>query len=102
MVISSAVNGNKDFNKIIEWDEKPELGKWTSIAISQTYGDDKTYTYQIEVGGKTVFSEKNNQPKEFSNVKVYASDPWHPSQACVIQSLAVQRKLPGNSDILSL
>ena len=32
--------------------------------------------YKIEVDGKTIHSKINNEPQDYSNVIVYASNPW--------------------------
>ena len=49
--------------------------------ISQSNKPKKKYKYwyEIIVNGSTVVSVRNLQPRIFSNVKEYLSDPWYPA-----------------------
>ena len=48
------------------------------VVIRQQYSN-KNAMYEIEIDGQIVLSEKNDEPKEFSNVMIYASNPWRHS-----------------------
>merc|ERR1712062_504672 len=70
--IESAVSGNCCYRKYINH----YLGKQYDITIQQTKENGK-YWYQIIVNGSTVLKVQNTQPRIFSNVKEYLSDPWY-------------------------
>ena len=81
--ICSGVNGNKDFSKDVPF----VLGKKYNLEIQQKkengkkiHGiqieNDKTI-YEIKINGKIILSTENKKPRDFDNVKVYVSDPWH-------------------------
>ena len=48
------------------------------VVIRQQYSNKKAM-YEIEIDGQIVLSEENKEPKELSNVMIYASNPWRPS-----------------------
>ena len=62
------------------YDLVPTLDQKYHAIIRQQYSNiNGSYMYEIEIDGQIVLSEKNNQPKEFSNVLIYTSNPWRPS-----------------------
>ena len=81
--IAFAINGNGNYNKNFRIERKA----WTKIRISQKQLRlskryissrriiSKGYLYEIEVG-KVKHTIINTRPEEFTNVKLYASDPW--------------------------
>ena len=74
--IAAPING--DSNRY--FDTKPlALNEWTNVEISQRL-EGNVYMYRIRINGEVVFTEKNEQPKSFENVQVYASDPWYSVQ----------------------
>jgi len=48
-------------------------GIWTTVRISQTAEG----AYSIALNGEEVFVVQNNNAQEYSDVKVYASNPWY-------------------------
>ena len=72
------------------------VGEWTSIHISQTLEEGK-YIYRITIGGEEVHAVENSEPEEFSDVKVYASDPWHNAQPGSIRNLVIKSRYQGES-----
>ncbi|XP_065660512.1 uncharacterized protein LOC124810993 isoform X1 [Hydra vulgaris] len=74
-----------------------ELNKWSNIEVCQTSKSTHfdLYIYTIRINGQIVFSEINYQPESFSNVKIYASNPWYESQNGSIRNFFV---INGNSD----
>jgi len=90
MLVISAVNGQHNFHANVT-QHRPNLGQWTNIKISQELflGE---FWLKISIGGREVFAVKNQLPTEFSNVKVFASDPWHLAQPGSIRNLTIQTK----------
>ncbi|XP_047146492.1 uncharacterized protein LOC124819193 [Hydra vulgaris] len=91
--ITAPINGNR--NRQINIDALP-LNVWTNVVISQQRVDDK-YVFTIDVNGTNAFSENNAKPQKFENVKVFASDPWYPSQDGSIKNLILVNGEPGES-----
>ena len=67
----------------------PPVGKWSNIAVSQLKSGSKT-TFSVKVDGADPFSVENPSPQEFSNVKVYAADPWWDAQPGSIRGLTIK------------
>ena len=89
--IYSAVNGNPKYKYLTKTD-RPPLGVWTSLEISQEQVGGK-FIFKIVIGGKKIHSEENTQPEVFKDVKVYASDPWYEPQPGAVKALLIQTKL---------
>ena len=72
MAVSSAVSGDKNYR---HFPDQPPVGVWTYIQISQTLEGER-YMYRMFIGGEEVHAVENTEPREFQDVKVYASNPW--------------------------
>ena len=70
--VSSTVNGNGNYYNHFLF----ELGKQYQMSIQQ-WKQNGTHWYEITIDGISKFKIENNQPKQFSNVELYASDPWY-------------------------
>ena len=75
MLIDSAING-KNYRRSTKL---PMLNTWTAITVCQERVDEK-FMFSIKVGDKLVLNVENTDPKEFSDDKVYASNPWNTVQ----------------------
>ena len=64
--VCSAVSGNQKCKNYYF-----ELGKRYHIVIEQSW-----YWYQISIDGNSILNIENSQPRSFSYVKLYASNPW--------------------------
>ena len=71
--ISSGVNNNGNYKFKYNF----TLGKKYHIAIQQYLQIGKNFIYRIEVNGQIVHTVQNYQPNNYTDVKVYASDPWN-------------------------
>ena len=79
IIIYSNVNGCKNFCKIFPFD----VGTKYHLKIQQYEQYGKTI-YAIDVNSNRIFHVQNEdfnvqnwEPREFNNVFVYVSDPWH-------------------------
>jgi len=63
-------------------------GEWISVQVSQTL-QDELYIYQIQLQGEAVLTLVNTQPEAFTDVTVYASDPWYVALDGEIRSIYV-------------
>ena len=88
MLIDSAVNGDKKYGTMTDL---PLVNTWTAILVSQEFINDKII-YSIKVEDKEVFSVENTDHREFTDVKVYASDPWYTAQPGYIKDLTIEMK----------
>ena len=81
--ICSAVNGNANYcyNSL-----SIPLHKHSSIIVQQIQSaSNHQYYYQIFINGKRYINLLNKRPQIFSNVKYYASDPWHQAAHATIR-----------------
>jgi len=51
------------------------MHRWTKLEVGQTYVQGQ-FVYYVKLNGKQVYSVVNKYPRDFSNMMVYASDPW--------------------------
>ena len=72
-VISSAINGNSNYKQ----DFPIVLGKQYQMTIQQFKDSNEKYFYEIFIDGQSKFKIENTQAQSFSNVKLYAGDPWY-------------------------
>ena len=96
--IVTALSGKAAVGKYIK--KKPSIDEWSKVEISQVKQGYK-YMFSLVIKGETLWSVENTQPKEFSNVKVFASSDWHVAQAGSIRGLKIESKLPGTNKLLS-
>ena len=82
-VIVSAINGD-DYEFTTQ--DFP-MNQWTTVEISQKLSQNSDYEYAIKIDNVEVFSIINTQPQAFSNVLVYASNPWHATANALIRNL---------------
>ena len=97
IMISSAVNGTSDYGFFCK-KHLPSADKWTRYAVEQVMNEEEEeYVYSIFINDVEKHSGINKQPKAFSNVGVYASNPWDPNP----KNQATIRNLEIKSNILS-
>ena len=92
IVIRTSLNGkpNEGHSSV----KTPPINKWSKVEVSQErLGSD--YIFSLKLRGKTIWSQKNTQPKESSNVKVYAASNWYVAQAGYIRGFKIQNKILG-------
>ncbi|XP_065677581.1 uncharacterized protein LOC101239423 isoform X2 [Hydra vulgaris] len=65
-----------------------DLPDWFSINISQTYNGTVFY-YAIKHNKKEIFSDLFNIAQTFSDIRVYASDPWTESEDSLIKNFKI-------------
>ncbi|XP_047145232.1 uncharacterized protein LOC105847055 isoform X2 [Hydra vulgaris] len=83
--IASAINGS--FNYVFYTQSLP-LNEWSSIKVSQTQLNEK-YIYTVYLNELLIFSIENTMPQSFSNVLVYAADPWNTAQDGLIKDFKI-------------
>jgi len=94
LVSAISGNGNSYSNTPIE------VNKWTEVKFSQAL-EGGFYIHRTSVGGKEVRKAKNTKPEEFTDVKVYAADPWYPTQEGYVKQILV-RSEPCSSEPVEL
>ena len=94
--ISTYLNGNPAVGKAFP-SKKPVLNKWTSIEIEQAKMG-SNYVFSLKVGGETLWSVKNTDPREFSMVQVFASSDWYVAQEGSIRRFQIENKTPGKAN----
>ena len=71
--VVSAVSGDNGH----AFDFQIELEKKYHFVIRQFEDHDGKVTYEIEIDNEVKHSVPNDQAWDFTNVKLYVSDPWH-------------------------
>ena len=66
-----------------------KVGESTHVEIHQRYVSGGNYRFFVKINGQEVYSIINRDARQFYNVKVYASDPWHPVSPGYIKNLEV-------------
>ena len=94
--ISTTLNGKPAVGKSFPT-KKPSINEWTTVEISQSKKGSK-YMFSLVVKGETLWIVENSEPKEFSDVHVYASSDWYVAQAGSIRGLQIANMMPGRSN----
>lgn len=71
--IASYVNNDASF--AFDSSHKMQKNSWTKLEVGQTYLQGQ-YVYYIKIDGKQHFSVVNQYPRDFTDMMVYACDPW--------------------------
>ena len=87
LYVATAIGSNPNSHTYMK--PPPPVGQWSSIVISQIKTGSSTIV-SIKINDAAPLTRENPVPKEFSSVKVYASDPWHPAQAGSIRGLKIK------------
>ena len=88
--IFSDVNGNTNYG--YAYGVTFPTGDWISVQISQIKNL-SNYIYSITINGNVVHTVTNNNPAEFRNVQIFASDRWYEAQAGFIRNFVLDSKL---------
>nr|XP_047145915.1 uncharacterized protein LOC105843863 isoform X2 [Hydra vulgaris] len=83
--ICSAVNG--DINYWKNTDPLP-LNVWSSIKVLQII-QNGVYKYKVYINESVIHSTTNTNPQTFSNIYVYAANPWHETSDGSIKDLKI-------------
>ena len=95
VLIASSVGGVYNYDPLTKSKAGlPPLGEWSRMEVGQRE-EDGEFTFYISLYGEQVHYTRNRQPREFTNVKIYASNPWHPAQPGSIRNLIVETKVEG-------
>ena len=95
--IVSSVSGNQNY-EYKSHAHRPSVGKWSAIEIGQRRIK-TVFTFYITIAGQEVHSARNNDTREFQDVSVYASNPWHTAQPGSIRGLTIESRLEGMNQI---
>ena len=87
IVIASAINGIKDNIEIT--DPKP-INEWIRVEISQLRQSEGVYEFTIRIAELIVRQINNTDAREFSDVKVYTGDNFHPAANAKIANLTIE------------
>jgi len=88
--VTSAISGNWNGGG----DAKGlEQGRWIKVDILQKERADRKgrrkWEFEVLIDGRSKMKMENKKPEKFENIKVYASDPWHPGVAGKIRHLSI-------------
>ena len=89
LLIQSAINGDKNSNYLYGLTPAIPMDKWTRVEVSQLRQIDGSYQYTILIAGEIFAQLTNNNPEEFSDVKVYTSDNFFTAAEAMITNLII-------------
>ena len=55
------------------------MGEYTKVTIQQVQQPDGAYVYSVYLDETKIHTTVNNDPREFDNVKLFASDNYYPA-----------------------
>ena len=82
----SPINGEVNWETPIP---PPPVNDWCSLEVIHQV-EEGEYVYNVTINGVVEYSTKNSDPAKFSDVLVYASDPWHPAHPSRIRAFTIQ------------
>ena len=88
LVVTSSLNSDPNYPLRFVTIPAPKLGEWTKIEIDQRQEGCK-YFLVVSLANKEVFRKENENPRNFSNVTVFASNPFLPAQPGSIKNLSI-------------
>ena len=65
------------------------LGLWCTVEVVKQVKDGE-YVYTVHIDGAEIGSTKNPNPAEFSDVFIYASDPWYLAQPSRVRAVTIE------------
>ena len=89
--ITNSVNGNG--NLVVDTASIP-MGEYTKVTIQQVQQPDGAYVYSVYLDETKIHTTVNNDPREFDNVKLFASDKWYEPSKVVLRYFNFQSPLP--------
>jgi hypothetical protein len=66
---------NNEVSYAYDSDYRLPVNRWTSLTVGQAFVQGQ-YVYYVKINNKQVYSVINHYPMDFTNMMVYASDPW--------------------------
>jgi len=57
--------------------DQPPKNQWTSLVFEQREEPDGKFVFKFFQAGVEMYTFQNSNPKEYSGMKAYASNPWH-------------------------
>ena len=97
LVISIYNSISGDGNRVV-YEGVPKdrtLNQWTKIKIKQSIQSDSTYLYELSINGRGYHYETNTSPEEFSNVLIYAANPFYDAAPASIRNLKIKSASKG-------
>ena len=66
---------------------------WMHIVISQQK-DGEQFWFRVYINGEMVHEKINTLPREYSDMKLYLSDPWYPDCSGLIRNMYLEGNNP--------
>ena len=95
--IATTLNGKPSVGKFFKT-KKPPLNQWTTIEIIQAKKG-SVFMFSLAMGGETLWSVENSDPRQFSDVKVFTSSEWYEAQAGFIRGFKIENMMTGEKSI---
>ena len=95
LYIVTTLNGKANVGKFFR-KKKPPVNEWSTVEISQAERGSKV-VFSLVVNGERLWTVENTDPKEFSDVQVFASSRWNVAQAGSIRGFKIENMMPGEN-----
>ena len=92
MIVKSSLSSNTD--KLFHTNTLPKIGEWTNIVVDQRQ-EGCSYFFTVSIANNEVFRRENLNPRKFSNVTVFASNPEDEAQPGSIRNLVIMTSTAG-------
>ena len=70
--------------------------QWTKVKITQVNPVQDDYKYELSINDEPFHSQMHTAAKEYTNVKVYASNPWYNPAQASIRNLKIRNLKSGS------
>ena len=88
LVVTSLINSNPNYPVRFVSLPAPKIGEWTKIEVDQRQEGCK-YILVVSLANKEAVRIENENPRKFSNVTVFASNPQLQAQPGSIKNLSI-------------
>ena len=92
MIVKSSMSSHTD--KLFHINTLPKIGEWTKIEVDQRQ-EGCSYFFVVSIANKELFQRQNQNPRKFSNVAVFASNPEDEAQPGSIRNLVIMTSAAG-------
>ena len=88
--LTTTLNGRANVGRLFRT-IKPPVNEWSRVEISQDKKGSK-YMFSFKINGETLWSVENKEPREFSDVKVFAASGWYVAQAGTLKGQKCKKR----------
>ena len=92
MAVISSTDSSPNYRLRFKTVPAPKIGEWTKIEIDQRQ-EGCSYFLAVSLANKEVIRRKNPEPRKFSNLTMFASNPDNEAQPGSIKNLSIRTSI---------